>query len=71
MFLRLILNRSDFKPIAEEYTLIMNKRKIKMKLFKNKWIMVFLILIIGLVSFLGICLLQDNDIVPVDLAVVE
>lgn len=41
-----------------------------MKLFKNKWIMVFLILIIGLVSFLGICLLQDNDIVPVDLAVV-
>ena len=42
-----------------------------MKLFKNKWIMVFLILIIGLVSFLGICLLQDNDIVPVDLAVVE
>ena len=41
-----------------------------MKLFKNKWTITTLVLIIALVSFLGMYLLQDNDIVPIEMAVV-
>lgn len=41
-----------------------------MKLFKNKWTIITLILIIGLATLLGTYLLRDNDIVPVEMAVV-
>ena len=44
--------------------------KWNLKFLKNKWTITVFILIIGFAIFIGIYSLQDEDIVPVDLAVV-